>query len=219
MANLILVEDHALVRAGVRALLERSQGDHKIVGEAGDGHTAVRLAKTHRPDVAILDVTMPELNGIETARLIVEASPKTRAIMLSMHADPAFVRAAFDAGASGYVLKESAFHELEAAIRSAITGTRYLSPRLAADLKASNRPNWGPASPAVAELTRRERQILQLIGEAFSSPEIAEKLELSVRTIETYRQNMMNKLGLHSVSALTAFAIRHGLCKPDADAH
>jgi len=218
MARLILVEDHALVRAGIRALLERSQGDHKIVGEAGDGNAAVRLAKEMRPDVVLLDVTMPELNGIETARLISDASPRSRCIMLSMHADPGYVRAAIDAGAFGYVLKESVFQELEAAIRAAVAGEKYFSPKVLAELKNNAWPDAGPASSALEGLSRRERQILQLIAEAFSSPEIAKKLQLRVRTVETYRQNMMNKLGLHSVAALTAFAIRHGLCGPEGRA-
>ena len=218
MARLILVEDHALVRAGIRALLERSQGDHKIVGEAGDGNAAVRLARDLRPDVVLLDVTMPELNGIETARLISDASPRSRCIMLSMHSDPGFVRAAIDAGAFGYVLKESAFQELEAAIRAAVAGEKYFSPGVLAELKNNAWRDSGPASTALEGLSRRERQILQLIAEAFSSPEIAKKLQLRVRTVETYRQNMMNKLGLHSVAALTAFAIRHGLCRPDSRA-
>jgi two-component system, NarL family, response regulator NreC len=214
MARLLLVEDHTLVRAGVRALLEASQNAHQIVGEAANGFEAARLARNVRPDLAIVDVTMPEINGIETTRLILEACPATRAIMLSMHPDSAFVHAALEAGATGYVLKDAAFGDLEAAIRAALSGQKYLSPGIRASLKAGDALERGPASLAVNVLSRRERQILQMIGEAFSSKEIAEKLGLRVRTVETYRQNMMNKLQLHSVAALTSFAIRHGLCDP-----
>lgn len=218
MANLLLVEDHTMVRAGIRALLERSQNGHQIVAEADNGHMAVRFARTLRPEVALVDVSMPEINGIETTRLILEASPGTRAIMLSMHPDSAYVHAALNAGASGYVLKEAAFGELEAAIRAALAGERYLSPRIRETLKSSGATEWGPASAEVNMLSRRERQILQMIGEAFSSKEIADKLGLSTRTVETYRQNMMDKLGLHSVASLTAFAIRHGICDPNTGA-
>jgi len=161
-----------------------------------------------------MDVTMPRLNGIETSRQLAKAAPQARAIILSMHADPAFVQASLDAGAWGYVLKDAAFGELEAAIRSVVSGQKYLSASIRA-VPPGGRPQSGPASPALAKLSPRERQILQLVGEANSSAEIAQALSLSVRTIETYRQNMMDKLGLHSVAALTAFAIRHGVCAVD----
>ena len=195
-------------------LLESSNNGHRIVGEAAnDAQPRRGSPNTMQPDLAIVDVSMPEINGIETTRLILEASPCIRVLMLSMHPDSAFVHAALEAGAKGYVLKDAAFGELEAAIRSVLSGRhKYLSPGIREGLKTSDASARGPASAAVNVLSRRERQVLQMIGEAFSSREIAEKLGLRVRTVETYRQNMMNKLHLHSVAALTGFAIRHGLC-------
>ena len=212
MPRLLLVEDHTLFRAGIRILLERSAGGHTIVGEAGDGQAAARLARELQPDIVLMDLTMPLMNGMESTRLILRECPNTRVIVLSMHADPAFVAASLDAGAIGYALKDAAFAEIEAAIRAALAGQKYLSPAVH-KLRASGEPaDTGPAAPALKKLSPRERQILQLIAEAFTSQEIAASLELSVRTVETYRQRMMDKLDIHSASALTAFAIRHGIC-------
>jgi len=211
MASLLLVEDHTLFRAGIRALIERAAGHH-IIGEAPDGHTAARLAKELQPEIVMMDVSMPRLNGIEAARLITKENPGVRIIMLSMHADSGYVQAAFDAGAWAYVLKDAAFAELEAAIRSVVAGNKYLSQGIRATLTPDGRSQTGPSAPDLSRISSRERQILQLIGEANSSAEIAEALGLSVRTVETYRQNMMNKLNLHSAAALTAFAIKHGVC-------
>ena len=216
MANLLLVEDHALFRAGIRALVERSTSGHRIVGEAADGLAAVRLAKELSPDVAILDISMPRLNGIETARLLARECPAVRLVMLSMHADPAYVHAALDAGASAYLLKDAAFVEFEAAIRSAVAGQKYLSIGIRPLVRLEGRPATGPGSGTLTSLAPRERQILQLIAEAYSSAEIAGQLGLQPRTVETYRQNMMDKLKLHSVAALTAFAIKHGVASPDS---
>ena len=210
MAKLLLVEDHTLFRAGIRALLEKSDSEHTFVGEASDGRTAAKLAAELLPDIVLMDVSMPGLNGIEATHLIRKSSPDSRIVMLSMHADPAYVFAALDAGAHAYVLKDAAFGELEAAIRSVLSDQKFLSAGLRGITRTFNR---APATgySALNALSTRERQILQLIAEAYSSPEIAKKLTLRVRTIETYRQRMMDKLDLHSVAALTAFAIKHGL--------
>jgi len=213
MASLLLVEDHTLFRAGIRALVERSASGHRIVGEAADGLTATRLARQLLPDITLMDVTMPTLNGIEAAGLLSRECPHTRVVILSMHADPAYIYAALDAGAFAYVLKDAAFGELETAIRTVLAGQKYLSQGVR-HLLHHGHPQSGRASPLLAALSMRERQVLQLVGEAHSSAEIAAELGLSVRTIETYRQNLMDKLDLHSAAALTAFAIQSGVASP-----
>jgi DNA-binding NarL/FixJ family response regulator len=222
MASLLLVEDHTMFRAGIRALVERSNGGHTIVGEAGDGIAAARLARELIPDLLLMDVSMPRLNGIETARLISKEMPDVGIVMLSMHADPAYVFAALEAGARAYVLKEAAFGELEAAIRSVLNGQKYLSTAVRATVASATRtgkPPVGPTSLTLASLSPRERQVLQLIAEACSSGEIAQSLGLKQRTVETYRQSIMDKLDLHSAAALTAFAIKHGVSSTDTSAH
>jgi DNA-binding NarL/FixJ family response regulator len=218
MAKLLLVEDHTMFRAGIRALVERSTSGHVIVGEASDGLAAARLAQEFSPEVVLMDISMPKLNGIETTRLLARECPATRVVMLSMHADPAFVFAALDAGASAYLLKDAAFSELEAAIRAAMTGQKYLCTGLRTAVRPSEKPEAGPGSGPLTKLSPRERQVLQLIGEAYTSAEIAEHLGLRRRTVETYRQALMNKLELHSAAALTAFAIKHGICSSDVGA-
>jgi len=218
MATLLLVEDHTLFRAGIRALIERSACAHKIVGEAADGLAAIRQVRDLLPDILLMDVSMPRLNGIETARQLHKEFPSMSIVMLSMHADPEYIFAALDAGASAYILKDAAFAELEAALRAVLAGDKYLSAGVRSAVQAG-RGTEGPVAPLVTSLSPRERQILQLVGEAFSNAEIASELSLSIRTVETYRQNMMNKLNLHSVAALTAFAIRHGICSQEAASH
>ena len=213
MKTVLVVEDHALVRRGIRTLLEM-EAAMKVVGECGDGREAVRLFHRLKPDLVLMDVAMPNLNGIEAARQMVAARAGARIIMLSMHADAQYVVESLRAGASGYVVKDAAFGELLSAIKAVREGKRYLSPPLSeatlADFMRATRGERGGTEIDI--LSNREREVLQLIGEGHTSSEIGAKLEISVRTVETHRQHIMEKLDIHSVAGLTKFAIRHGLC-------
>jgi DNA-binding NarL/FixJ family response regulator len=212
MTRVLLAEDHAMVRSGIRALLESV--NMEVVGEASDGHEALRLAGETSPDVVLLDVAMPRLNGIEAARQIMEAHPKCKIIMLSMHADEQYVYEALRAGVNGYVVKDAAFGELVTAIRTVLSGRNYLSPSLA-DLVTTDyiRRARGQDVPSeLDKLSNRQRQVLQLIAEGHSSAEAAKILHISVRTVEAHRFHLMEKLGLHNIAEVTKFAVRHGIC-------
>jgi len=211
MATVLLIEDHALVRSGIRSLLERA-GGLVVVGEAADGREGVRLKRDLAPDIAVVDVGMPNLNGIEAMRQMRAESPATRVLMLSMHADREYVYQALSAGAAGYVLKSAAFGELLSAIQTVLAGRRYLSPPLAEALKETPGAAGGQAVVAPAKLSAREREILQLVAEGNSGPIIAGMLGISERTVETNRLNIMNKLNIHTIAGLTRFAIQHGMC-------
>jgi DNA-binding NarL/FixJ family response regulator len=184
-----------------------------VVGEASDGFELVRLAREHAPDVVILDVAMPGLNGIETARQLTEERPGTAIVMLSMHSDRQYVIEALRAGASGYVLKDAAFSELLTAVRAVSTGRTYLTPavsQIALDDYVKRMRNES-APTELERLSSRERQVLQLIAEGKTSAEIGRALFISAHTVETHRRNIMEKLELHNVVDLVKFAIRHGL--------
>jgi RNA polymerase sigma factor (sigma-70 family) len=213
--KVLLADDHAMVRSGIRALLEGA--GLEVVGEAVDGNEAVRMARALAPQVAFLDVAMPQLTGIEAARRISKESPSVRTVMLSMHADPRYIYEASAAGAMGYVLKDAAFSDLLAAITAVMAGQTYLSPGAAAlAMNDYVRRAQGVADTALDELTGREREILQLIAEGRSSKEIGKLLHISARTVDTHRKNIMDKLGVRSIVGLTKFAIRHGLASLDA---
>jgi DNA-binding NarL/FixJ family response regulator len=214
MIRILLVDDHALVREGIRSLLE-NHGGFEIVGEAGDGREALQRLASTAPDLALVDVGMPRLNGIETARHIRSMSPITRVLMLSVHDDPEHVYEALHAGAGGYVLKGAAFEELLRAIDCVMGGKCYLSPQLRGVKARDVCEGVGGASSALAELTSREREVLQLIAEGNSGTEIARQLGVSARTVESHRERIMAKLDRHSIADLTRFAIRHGVCSPD----
>ena len=211
--NVLIADDHTLVRAGIRALLE-SAPDVAVVGEAGNGRQAVEMARALAPGLVLMDVGMAELTGIDAARQIHAAAPGTRIVMLSMHEDRHYVFESLRAGASGYVLKAAAFAELLSAIATVMDGKNYVSPALSGmvmdDYISRAQGGVSPQSE-LARLSGREREVLQLIAEGRSSAEAAERLRISVRTVDTHRHNIMVKLEIHSIAGLTKFAIRHGL--------
>lgn len=209
--RIVLADDHQLMRSGLRALIEQ-QGDMEVMAEAENGRQAVQLIVEKCPDIAIMDIGMPELNGIEATRRIAIEQPMTKVIALSMHSDKRYVEGMLSAGASGYLLKDSAFEEVVRAIRSVTNNQIYLSPSI------SNIVVEGfvrSKSAKGSELTPREREALQLLAEGHTTKEIAAKLEVSSKTIETYRQHIMDKLELRSVAELTKYAIRAGLTSLD----
>ncbi len=209
--KILIADDHKIFREGLRALLERQKG-LEVVAEASDGLEAVRLTQKLAPDVVIMDVAMPEKNGIEATREIVETFPKARVIALSMHSDRRFVLQMLKAGAVGYLLKDSAFEELSTAISAVASNQTYLSPRVTDVVIKEYLHSQAKAEPSVfSVLTNREREVLQLLAEGKSTKEIAGLLHVSVKTIETHRQQIMDKLDLHSVAELTKYAIREGL--------
>lgn len=207
MIRILLADDHALVRHGFRMILA-AQADMEVAGEAGNGREAVELAEKLKPDVVIMDVTMPELNGIEATRRLIELSPRTRVLALSMHKDAVYVREILRAGARGYLLKDSADADLLAAVRAVAKGEGYLSPGVSDAVLSDYRRH---VTDPVDLLTTREREVLQLIAEGKTNKEIATHLTLSVYTVEAHRGRVMEKLNLHSTGELVRFAVRSGL--------
>jgi len=209
--RILLADDHRIIREGLRALIVGLQG-LEVVAEAEDGRTAVRLARELKPDLIVMDIGMAELNGMEATRQIRAESPRAKVIALSMHSDARFVSEMLKAGASGYLLKDSAFEELARAIGVVAAGGTYLSPGITGVVVRDYVGRLGEArSEASAALTPREREVLQLVAEGHSTKEIAGKLGVSLKTVDTHRQQIMSKLGLHSVAELTKHAIREGL--------
>ena len=211
--KVLLADDHAVVRDGLRFLLE-AQGDISVVGNAANGREAVRKVKELKPDVVIMDIAMPELNGIEAAHQIHETCPATRVVILSMHAGTEHVRQALRAGAQGYLLKKSAGAEVADAVRLVHAGGSYLSPEIAGTVITDYIADSRATNP-LETLTHRERQILQLIAEGKSSAQAATSLFLSRKTVDTYRSRLMQKLGIHDLHGLIKFAIEHGLTSLD----
>lgn len=212
--TVFLADDHAIVRDGLRYLLE-AQANIRVVGEASDGREAVRKVKMLRPDIVIMDIFMAGLNGIEAAGQICRECPSARVIMLSMQSSSESIVRALKAGASGYLLKESAGRELVKAIHEVRAGGRYLSPKVSDQVIGAYLNRTEDLGDPLAGLSRREREVLQLVVEGKTSAEIADTLFLSVKTIETYRSRMMQKLGIRDIPALIKFAIQHGLTSLD----
>lgn len=211
MTTILLADDHRVVREGLRTLLAQ-EPDLSVIGEASDGREVVTLARTLRPDVIIMDIAMPELSGIEATRLIVSENPSIRIVALSMYADRRFVTQILRAGALGYVLKEAAFEELARAIRTVATGKPYLSQTVAGFVvEEFMRQVSTTTSKSLEILTSRETEVLRLLAEGKRAKEIALELKIGVKTAEAHRQNLMNKLEMHSIAELTRFAIREGL--------
>jgi DNA-binding NarL/FixJ family response regulator len=205
--RILLADDHSVVRQGFRLILE-NQSDMEVVGEAANGREAVTVAESLQPDVVIMDVTMPELNGIEATRRISELSPRTRVLALSMHKDSVYVREILRAGAKGYLLKDAAGNDLLAAVRAVARGEGYLSPAVSDAVLTDYRKH---VTNPIDLLTSREREVLQMIAEGKTNKEIANSLQLSVYTVEAHRGRLMEKLNLHSTGELVRFALRNGL--------
>ncbi len=212
--RVLLADDHQVVREGLRSLLSQ-QADIEVVAEAQDGREAVQLARELRPDLVIMDITMPSLNGTDATRQILEILPGAKVIALSMHGDRRSVTQMLQAGAVGYVLKHGAFRDLVVAIQNVAAGQIYLSPRVQGTLVHDYLRHLHPAESPSGTLSPREREVLQLIAEGLTTKDIAERLFLSEKTIQTHRQNVMNKLGLHTVTQLTKYAVMEGLTPPE----
>ena len=208
MIRVVIVDDHALVRSGLRLLLEAEE-DVTVEDEGGNAEEAIRLARLHKPDVVLLDVVMPGQSGLDAVPAILEAAPKASVLVLSMQDDPSYVRQAFAAGASGYLLKEAADNELVAALREVAGGGRYVPPTLGARLAATEAD--AEARAAADPLSDREREVLRLLALGHTNQEIAKMLYISVRTAETHRAHIMQKLRLATRAELVRYALHQGL--------
>lgn len=216
--RILIADDHKIVCDGLKALLE-AQPEMQIVAQAANGREAVKLAHKLKPDMVIMDVAMPDLNGLDAVRQILSEQPQIKVIALSMHADRRYVTGMLSAGASGYILKHCAFEELVHAIHIVLSNQFYLSPAITGivvkELAQSRISRARQSASPSQSLTSREREVLQLISEGNSAREIAQRLHLSVKTIETHRRQIMQKLEIHSIADLTKFAIREGLTSLD----
>ena len=215
LIRVLLADDHALVLAGIRALVV-DLGDTQIVAEASNGREAVALAKHHKPDLVIMDISMKELNGIEATAQIIAEVPSTKVLILSMHTTEDFVHRAIKAGAAGYLVKDSAPVDLKMAITAVLRGEIYLSPRVSKHVVSgflSGKPHQDESS--MDALTPRQREILQMVAEGKSTKEIAFELDVSVKTVETHRAALMERLDIHDIAGLVLYAVRHGLISVD----
>jgi two-component system, NarL family, response regulator NreC len=208
--RVLLADDHTIVRDGLKTLIEKEAG-MEVIAEAENGHKAVQLAQELQPDVVIMDVTMPDMNGIEATREIMEQTPGVRVIGLSMHSDRRYVWGMLEAGVCGYLLKDCAFEELATAIRNVAGGNTYFSPsiELVVQVYLDKTPGLSHGSGSI--LTPRQREILRLLAEGVAAREIAPHFNVSIKTIETHRRNMMGKLNVRSIAELTKYAVREGL--------
>ncbi len=205
--KILLVDDHTIVRQGLKLILS-AHPDLNVIGEAANGREAVEAAQRLRPDVIVMDVAMPEMNGIEATRQLIQANPRTRVLVLSMHKEPVYVREILRAGARGYILKDAIDTELLNAVRSVGQGDGYISPAVSGALLSDYRQN---VTDPLDLLSAREREVLQLVGEGKTNKEIATRLNLSVYTVDSHRGKIMEKLNLHSTGELVKFAVKRGL--------
>jgi DNA-binding NarL/FixJ family response regulator len=208
--RVLLAEDHTLVRAGLCALLKTLEGV-EVVAEAGDGHQTLKRVKTHYPDLVLMDIAMPGLNGLEATIRVVKEYPHVKVIILSMHANEEYVLQSLSAGARGYLLKDSGTAELELAIRAVMKGETFLSPAVSKHVIEQYVQRQGDPQSPFHILTPRQREILQLIAEGLSTKDIARKLDLSIKTVDTHRTQLMDRLDIHEVAGLVRYAIRTGL--------
>ncbi|HEY3396565.1 MAG TPA: response regulator transcription factor [Armatimonadota bacterium] len=213
--RIVLADDHQIMREGLRMLLEK-EADFEVIAEADNGRQAVELCRKHRPDLVVMDVAMPDLNGMDATRQILADRPEARVLALSMYADRRYASGMLAAGAAGYVLKDAAFEELVRAIRAVLSGKSYLSPAVTEAVVEDYVHRLSDASSAFSVLTAREREVLQAMAEGKSTRQIAEALHISIKTVETHRQQIMNKLDIHSVAELTKYALREGLTSLDS---
>jgi DNA-binding NarL/FixJ family response regulator len=213
--RVLIADDHALFRAGIRRILESFDGVD-VVAEASDGHEALRLTERHHPHVLLLDVAMPGLNGIEATARVCRDFAQSRVILLSMHEGEEYVLRALRAGASGYLLKSASPTELELAVRAVARGETYLSPAVSRHLVDDYRRRQAPATDPLDQITLRQREILQLIAEGNTTKAIAQKLGLSVKTVENHRAGLMERLDIHDLAGLVRWAIARGLVKAES---
>jgi DNA-binding NarL/FixJ family response regulator len=210
--RLVIAEDHTILREGLKALLS-TRADLEVVGEATDGREAVRAVQELNPDLILLDLSMPRSNGLEALKEIKRLSPQTKVLVLTVHKTEDYVFTALQAGADGYVLKDSSASELILAVRSVLSGERYLGPAIAGTVVSGylGSRDGKPLRPSFDDLSTREREVLKLIAEGYRTKDIAEYLCISPKTVEKHRANLMDRLNLHTVSALTTYAIEKGL--------
>jgi DNA-binding NarL/FixJ family response regulator len=213
--KILIVDDHKLFRDGLRELLS-GRPDLEVAGEAADGDSAVRFVRDHRPDVVLMDISMPNLNGIEATREILSFRPETKIVILSMHADRRYVIEALKAGAVGYFLKDSSATDLETGLRGVARGEIHLCPRVSTSvIREYVSLSESLESSAFTVLSDRERQVLQLLTEGLATKEVAARLHVSVKTVESHRAHIMDKLDIHSIAELTKYAVREGLTSLD----
>jgi DNA-binding NarL/FixJ family response regulator len=213
--RIVLADDHALVRAGVRSLLASIAGV-EVVAEARDGHEVIALVEKWRPRLVLMDIAMPGLNGLEATARLSKSHPETAVIILSMHAAEEYALQALRAGAAGYLLKDADLSELELAIAAVARGQTYLSPAVSKHLVTDYRRRLAEQPDPLDRLTPRHREVLQLLAEGQTTKDIAARLKLSVKTVETHRAQLMDRLDIHDLAGLVRFAIRVGLVAPDA---
>ena len=208
--RVLLADDHHIVRTGIRQLLESAK-DLEVVAEGADGEEAEALIEQHKPDVAVLDIQMPKASGIEVTRWVRGRFPEVGVLILTAYNDDPYVMAVLQAGANGYVLKQSASEELHEAIHAVLASKRFLSQKIALEVRESLEQEWVGSADYSGKLTEREREVLVLLSQGGSAKHIAQQLDISIKTVEFHRANITRKLGVHSISELTKFALAHGL--------